>query len=60
MLYRIGRLLQVVGMIILPVALAGNVARPDEVTLGTMLSLSVFGIVLFYLGREIQQAGRPK
>jgi hypothetical protein len=60
MLYRIGRLLQIAGMIVLPIAIAGNVARPDEVNLGTMLSLTVFGVILFYLGREIQHAGRPK
>jgi hypothetical protein len=58
MLYRLGRVLQVAGMIILPVAIAGNVA--EQVSLGTMLSLTLFGVLLFYLGREIQQAGRPK
>jgi hypothetical protein len=60
MLYKIGRVLQVVGLILLPVAIAGNVARQDEVNLRLSLTLSAVGVAVFVLGWWLQQATRPR
>jgi hypothetical protein len=59
MLYRLARLLQLVGLVLLPVAIAGNVADPEHMTLGKSLGLSAVGVVLFYLGWSLQQRTRP-
>jgi hypothetical protein len=58
MLYTLARLLQLAGLILLPVAMAGNV----EGSLGVpqMLTVAGFGIVLFVLGWLLQQSARPK
>jgi hypothetical protein len=58
MLYKLGRLLQLVGLVILPFAIAGNMARPEEVSLGQSLALSAVGVVVFTLGWLLQQAAR--
>jgi hypothetical protein len=60
MLYKLGRLLQVAGLILLPVAIAGNVAREDEVNLKTSLTLSALGVAVFALGWLLQQAARRR
>jgi hypothetical protein len=60
MLYKLGRFLQVVGLILLPVAIAGNVAREDQVNLKLSLTLSAVGIGVFVLGWWLQQATRPR
>jgi len=60
MLFKLGRLLQLVGLLLLPIAISGNLARPEEVTLGRSLTLSTVGIVVFSLGWLLQQATRPK
>ncbi len=59
MLYKLGRLFQFAGLVILPVAIAGNMARPEEITLGMSLSLSAVGMLVFSLGWLLQQAGKP-
>jgi hypothetical protein len=59
MLYKIGRFLQLVGLILLPVAIAGNVA-PDTLDLRASLTVSALGIMVFTLGWLIQQAGRRR
>lgn len=59
MLYRLGRLLQLAGMIIIPIALAGNVYDQTKVPLGRMLMLCAAGMAVFGLGWLIQQASRP-
>ena len=56
-LYRLGRALQVVGMIVLPLAVAGNVA-PNGISLRTSLMMSGFGVVVFLVGYWLQQAAR--
>jgi hypothetical protein len=59
MLYKLGRLLQIVGLIVLPLAIAGNLApEPQGIDLRTSLTLSALGIVLFGLGYLLQQMGR--
>jgi hypothetical protein len=58
MLYRVGRFLQLIGLILLPVAMAGNVS--NELDLRQMLSVAGVGIVVFIVGWLLQQATRPK
>jgi hypothetical protein len=50
MAYKLGRFLQLLGLILVPVALAGNMAREKEVTLGVMLAIAGAGMLLFYIG----------
>ena len=58
MLYRLGRLLQVIGMILLPLAIVANLAPKDAIDLKTSLTLSGIGVVVFFVGWLVQQAGR--
>jgi hypothetical protein len=63
MLYKIARLLQLAGLVILPIAIAGNIAQRDEkpvLTLGQSLGLSAIGVLVFSLGWLLQQGSRPK
>jgi hypothetical protein len=60
MLYKVGRLLQVVGLILLPLAVAGNVAREEQINLKMSLTLSAIGVGVFVLGWWLQQAARPR
>jgi hypothetical protein len=60
MLYKIGRFLQVLGLIIVPVGVSGNLARPEEVTVKATLVIAAAGVGVFYLGRLIQQSGTPE
>jgi hypothetical protein len=57
MLYKLGRFLQFAGLVILPVAMAGNAA--EKLDLKEMLLLSLGGILFFGLGWLLQQAGKP-
>jgi len=50
MLYRIGRFLQLLGLLLLPVAIAGNIAREDQIPLKTSLTISAVGMVFFFVG----------
>ncbi len=58
MLYKLGRALQVAGMIILPVGMAGNIVRPEQVTVQDSLVIAGVGAVVFGVGWLLQQAGR--
>lgn len=58
MLYKAGRTLQVLGMILLPVAIAGNLAPEQPLDLRASLTLSAVGIGVFALGYLLQQASR--
>jgi hypothetical protein len=58
MLYKLGRFLQLAGLIILPFAIAGEVA--ERVDLKESLALSTAGILVFFLGWLLQQAGRRR
>jgi hypothetical protein len=61
MVYKFGRFLQVVGLILLPVAIAGNLAGdPPPLGLRGSLLLSALGVLIFYIGNVIQQAGRSR
>jgi hypothetical protein len=50
--YRLGRLLQLVGMLILPFAMASELL--DKVGLGQSMLIAAFGALVFYIGFQIQ------
>ena len=58
LLYKLGRFLQVVGMILLPVAIAGNAS--DRTSFKTFLIVAAIGVVVFMVGWLLQESGRPK
>jgi hypothetical protein len=60
MLYKFGRGLQLLGLLLLPVAIAGNVAREDQINLKVSLTISAVGVLVFFLGWLLQQSGRPR
>jgi hypothetical protein len=59
MLYKVGRFLQLLGLLIVPAALAGNVAKPDLIDVKGMLLITAAGIGVFGVGWWIQQSARP-
>ena len=58
MLYRVGRFLQLAGMVILPFAVAGNVL--ERLDLRQMLMVAGVGVVVFVIGWLLQQTGKPE
>jgi hypothetical protein len=58
MLYKVGRVLQLVGLLLLPLAIAGNLSPEDPLSLGRSLTISGIGVGVFILGYLLQQAGR--
>jgi uncharacterized membrane protein AbrB (regulator of aidB expression) len=59
-LYKLGRLMQLAGMILLPLAIAGNLSPENTLTLKQSLTISGTGVVVFIVGWLLQQAGRPE
>ena len=59
MLYKLGRLLQFLGLLILPIAMAGNMAD-QRLDLKQMLGLCGVGVVVFFVGWLLQQGVRPR
>ena len=60
MLYKLGRFLQFVGLILVPVGVAGNLVPGDrQIDLRTSLTISAGGMVVFVVGWLLQQAARP-
>ncbi len=57
MLYKLGRVLQFAGLVILPIAIAGDMS--GKVEFKQSLTMSFVGIVVFFAGWLLQQAGRP-
>ena len=60
MLYRLGRLLQLIGLLLLPIAIAGNLSPTDPLPLRTSLAISGVGVLVFGLGYLLQQSSRPE
>jgi hypothetical protein len=60
MLYKLGRFLQLLGLLILPAAVAGNVVRQEQMDLKMSLAISGLGVAVFAVGWLIQQATRPR
>jgi hypothetical protein len=58
MLYTLARLLQFAGLVILPVAMAGQAA--ESLSVKDMLILAGVGVGLFLAGWKLQQVSRPK
>ena len=59
MVQRLGMAFQVIGFFMVPLAIVANLV-PDwahPISLGTSLTFSAIGIVIFFLGRLMQQAG---
>lgn len=54
MAYRLGRFLQLAGLIVLPFAISGNLS--ERVSVGGMYQLTFVGIGLFVAGWMIQRA----
>ena len=57
-MFALGRLLQLTGLILLPVAIAGNLVD-ERLTLMQSLTLSAIGVLVFSLGWLLQQGARP-
>jgi hypothetical protein len=59
MLYRLARALQVIGMLIVPLAIAGNLAEAAgakfSLDVKEMLLMAALGVIIFYIGRSLQQ-----
>ena len=60
MLYKLGRFLQLVGLVVMPVGIAGNMARPEEVGVKAELTIAGAGLVVFVIGWLLQQSARPQ
>ena len=60
MLYKLGRFLQLLGLLIAPAGIVGNIVQRDQVTEGTMLVILAAGAGVFAVGWLLQQAGRPR
>ena len=59
MLYKLGRFCQGVGLFVLiPLGVAGNLAREDDINLWTSLKISGLGVAIFMVGYLLQQAGK--
>ena len=50
MLYKLGRFLQLLGLLIAPAGIAGNIAQRDVVTEGVMLMILAIGGGMFLIG----------
>jgi hypothetical protein len=60
MLFNLGRFLQMLGLLITPAGIAGNLLRPKEIEVKMTLAIAALGIIVFVFGWLIQQAARPK
>ena len=64
MRYKLARLLQLAGLVILPVAISGNIAERGDgepfLSLKDSLSLSTLGVLVFLAGWLLQQGSRPR
>jgi hypothetical protein len=58
-MYTIARALQLLGLLLLPIAIAGNVAN-ERLSLKESLELSAIGVMVFSLGWLLQQTTRQR
>jgi hypothetical protein len=58
-MFSFGRFLQLVGLVLLPMAIAGNLAN-ERLTLKESLAMSGVGILIFSVGWLLQQGARPR
>jgi hypothetical protein len=59
MLYKLSRFLQLLGLLIVPAGIAGNLARPDEVDVKASLGIAAIGVIVFFIGWILQKGARP-
>lgn len=59
MLNLFARFLQLIGLIILPLAVAGNVVDQQQVNLKQSLTMSAIGMIIFFLGWLLQRSVKP-
>jgi hypothetical protein len=59
MLYKLARFLQLLGLLIAPTGIAGNVVRPEDVDVKTSLGIAALGVGIFAIGWLLQQGARP-
>jgi hypothetical protein len=52
--------LQFIGLVLLPVGIAGNLARPQEFNVWFTLGVAGAGVICFILGYLLQQAVRKE
>jgi hypothetical protein len=60
LLYKLGRFLQMFGMLVMPAGMVGNIVDPARVSIGMSLAVAAAGIGTFCLGWLLQQASRPE
>jgi hypothetical protein len=60
MLYKLGRLLQVVGLVVMLQGVAGNIIDPQRVSQTQIYLFALAGVVIFGIGYSIQQSGQPR
>ena len=60
MLFRLGRFLQMLGLLIAPAGVVGNLVQRDVVTEGVMLTILCVGGGVFLVGWLLQQTGRKQ
>jgi hypothetical protein len=64
LLYRVARVLQFIGLVLVPIAVAGNLAEianaPQALSLKESLLISAVGIGCFFIGWQLQQRARPQ
>jgi hypothetical protein len=60
MLYKLGRFLQLAGLILLPVGMAGNLARPEDFGTTSLFVILMIGGGVFTIGYLLQQIARPR
>lgn len=60
MVYRLGRFLQLLGLLIVPTGMAGNLAQPERVSEGMMLGILAGGLVVFGIGWLIQRRAKSQ
>lgn len=58
MLYRVGRFLQLFGLLIMPVGLAGNLANREAVGTREELGILLLGLAVFGIGWMMQRLGK--
>lgn len=58
MRYGLGRFLQVLGLLIMPIGMAGNLLHPESISESHILMALCTGAVVFGVGRIIQGPSR--
>jgi hypothetical protein len=58
--YKLGRFLQLLGLLITPVGIGGNLARQDQVDVKTSLAIAALGIIVFVAGWLLQKVAGKK